>query len=316
MESKRESRQSFESLENCRDCKVPRILGILILVLLALAGPAAAAELVEYLASIAGSPKEAFSFPTSLFLDPARGWLYVADAGANCLFSFDEQLKYLARFDNEGKLRTPTSVVKDQEGRFYVVEKSKGGVTHFDLKNKSVRPLDLKGVDFPGLLALGGKGEVYLSDGSNGKVFLLNGNGGPIQKFAAMEGASSFTDIWPGPQGEIYAVDVLARRVYRLGGQGDGHTPLSFGQEGSGRGEFLFPVSLTGTGHQLLVADSHRHKVLAFDLSGRFLFEFGREGMSEGMLKYPICVRVDGQGRVFVLNKGTRRVEVFKLPYR
>lgn len=316
MESKRESRQSFESLKNCRDHKVIRILGVFILALMALAGRAVAAEPVEYLASIAGTPKEAFSFPTSLFIDPARGWLYVADAGANCLFSFDDQLKSLARFDNEGKLRSPTSLVKDLDGRFYVVEKSKGGVTCFDLKNKSARSLDLKGMDFPGLLALGGKGEVYLSDGSNGKVFLLDGTGGPIQKFTAKDTASSFTDIWPGPQGEIYAVDALARRVYRIGGQRDGHNPLSFGQEGNGRGEFLFPVSLTGTGQKLLVADSHRHKVLAFDLSGRFLFEFGREGMSEGMLKYPICVRVDGQGRIFVLNKGTRRVEVFKLPYR
>ncbi|MBI2877141.1 MAG: NHL repeat-containing protein [Candidatus Tectomicrobia bacterium] len=291
-----------------------RIVGLFVLSLWVLAGRVGAGEPVEYLASIAGGPKEAFSFPTALFLDPAKGWLYVADAGANCLFSFDEQLKYLARFDHEGKLRTPTSLVKDPEGRFYVVEKSKGEVTYFDLKSKSARSLLLKGVEFPGPLALGSKGEVYLSDRSNGKIFSVNGNGEAVPRLAAMDGASSFTDLWPGPEGEIYAVDALARKVYRLGGQGDGRTPLSFGQEGGGRGEFLFPVSLTGMGRQLLVADSHRHKILAFDLSGRFLFEFGREGMGEGMLKYPICVRADGQGRIFVLNKGTRRIEVFKLP--
>jgi len=269
-----------------------------------------AEQKVEPLASISGADSP-LKMPVSIFLDRVKKRIYIADAEDNSLLLFSDELRYLAKFTNNNQLLAPTSLIKDLNGKFYVVEGTRGRVMFFDIKAKLSKPILLKGLEFPGYLALGPGGKVYLADRVTGRIFIMTDEASLNDEIQISLKGMTMTDLWIGEGGKIYIADPIARKVHIFNQKGGYFN--SFGKKGKEEGEFLFPVSVcTGYG-KIFVADSHRHKILIFDSAGRFLHEFGREGFEEGMLNYPIKVRVDWQRRIFVINRGTRKVEVFRL---
>jgi DNA-binding beta-propeller fold protein YncE len=275
--------------------------------------PASALE-VKSVASIKGHPKEFFSYPKALFLEPDKGRIYVADAGANRLLSFTPELTYLSKFDHNGQLKMPLSLLKDAKGRFYILEGDKGKIILFDVKAKTSRSIPLPGIDNPSAITLSNKGEVFVADLTKGKILSFDGEGSNTReiKLPSELNPLTLTDLFSGGDGNIYAVDPLRRKVFVINSS-DGNILSAFGNQGNKSGEMLFPVSVCYIRGMILVADSHRHRIIIFNKEGKFLYEFGRKGFDEGFLNYPIFVRANDKGQIFVVNKVTRRVEVFQI---
>ncbi|XP_035677104.1 tripartite motif-containing protein 3-like [Branchiostoma floridae] len=81
-----------------------------------------------------------------------------------------------------------------------------------------------------------------------------------------------------------------------------------------GKGQLRSPyfVSVDESRDVLFVTDNSAHKVFAFNLGGKLLFDFGKQGDNDGEMKNPHCVRVDPAGNVIVGNAGDGRVQVFR----
>jgi hypothetical protein len=62
----------------------------------------------------------------------------------------------------------------------------------------------------------------------------------------------------------------------------------------------------------VVVVDALRHEIKFFDAQGRFLGRFGGLGTRAGQIAYPSDVAIDGQDRVYVVEKGNSRVQVFE----
>ncbi|KAI8495547.1 hypothetical protein Bbelb_265190 [Branchiostoma belcheri] len=72
--------------------------------------------------------------------------------------------------------------------------------------------------------------------------------------------------------------------------------------------QFLFA---THHGGRTLVTDYKYSNVQVFNHSGRWLYEFGRSGRSEGELKLPRGICTDSSGRFIVANGGNGRIDMF-----
>jgi sugar lactone lactonase YvrE len=70
------------------------------------------------------------------------------------------------------------------------------------------------------------------------------------------------------------------------------------------------PSGLTIINDRLFVADSHRHCIVTFDLSGTFLSEFGTRGIKPGQFNFPTHLCSDPQGNLFVTDSMNSRVQV------
>jgi sugar lactone lactonase YvrE len=109
------------------------------------------------------------------------------------------------------------------------------------------------------------------------------------------------------PDGTLFVVDKTGR-VQHL--TRDGETLGSFRMPETNAGK---PTSLTlGPDGLLYVADTHYHRVLAFDDAGKIVRQFGRFGEDDGCFIYPTDVAFAPDGRIFVSEYGGNdRISVF-----
>jgi DNA-binding beta-propeller fold protein YncE len=70
------------------------------------------------------------------------------------------------------------------------------------------------------------------------------------------------------------------------------------------------PLGLALQDGRLYVTDSGNHRVVAFNISGDFISEFGGSGAAPGELKSPHGIAADA-GAVYVADRGNNRVQVF-----
>ena len=80
----------------------------------------------------------------------------------------------------------------------------------------------------------------------------------------------------------------------------------------TGYGNFKSPSAIAIQGHVLYVAEDKCHQVQKLTTSGDFIAKFGSHGSGDGQLNQPrgLCVHKDG--RIFVSDRGNKRVSVFK----
>ncbi len=62
---------------------------------------------------------------------------------------------------------------------------------------------------------------------------------------------------------------------------------------------------------RIYVLDGVNNRVVVYNPSGRFLFEFGRGGRDEGELYLPLGMAMDSKGRLYIADSGNSRVQVF-----
>jgi sugar lactone lactonase YvrE len=124
----------------------------------------------------------------------------------------------------------------------------------------------------------------------------------------------------------VYVAESGNSRVQKF--SSDGEWLATFGGNGRGLGEFLSAmVVIVDTQDRVYVSDWGNHRVQVFDAEGEYQATLGypedsaaqelnpggagtgRRG--DGQLFNPTGVGIDGQGNVFVVDRGNHRVQVF-----
>jgi len=83
----------------------------------------------------------------------------------------------------------------------------------------------------------------------------------------------------------IFVIDTFNDRVqiFDLNGNFD----LKFGSNGTGDGQFNFPIGIFVNETNIFVADVNNNRVQIFDLSGNFVSKFGSNGTGDGQFNSP-----------------------------
>ena len=71
------------------------------------------------------------------------------------------------------------------------------------------------------------------------------------------------------------------------------------------------PSGLTISGEKLFIVDAQRHQVVVCDLRGGFISRFGRRGSGPGEFNFPTHIAADARGRLYVTDSMNCRIEVF-----
>jgi DNA-binding beta-propeller fold protein YncE len=248
-----------------------------------------------------GSDDGKFQLPGAIILDRDEN-LFVSDEGLDRITVLDKDGNFLEKWGEHGeavgKLNRPSGIAFDLEGNLYVA----------DTMNHRIQK--------------------FTRDGS----FLLAWG-----EFGSTPGQLNLPwGITVDELGDVYVADWRNDRVQKF--SGDGELRLVIGRTGAGDGEFNRPsgVAVDSDG-DIYVADAGNNRVHLFNAEGRYVDKFigdatlsksGRQYMltnarpnrlremaslePQKRLRDPRSVRVDAQGRMYVADYGSYRVQIYQ----
>jgi streptogramin lyase len=167
---------------------------------------------------------------------------------------------------------------------------------------------------YPGGIAAGAAGEIYVADEYNSRIQKFDSNGNFILKWGSLgSGNGQFNrqfDVTTDRQGFVYVVDRMNHRVQKF--DSNGNFIFKFGGYGSGNGQFSQPlgVKIDSTGN-IFVADSFNQRVQKFDSNGNFLLKWGSYGAVDGKFNLPSSLAIDEAGNVLVVDHYNHRIQKF-----
>lgn len=200
----------------------------------------------------------------------ADGVVYVADPGANCVHRFDQKAGRHDLIVGEGGQALPSPVG----------------------------------------LALGGAGEVYVTDSDRAQVLVIRPGASMATPLALPDMAQPTGIAFDKSTGNLYVVDTSAHRVNVF--KPDGTLAFGFGARGDAAGEFNYPTLIwLDPAGRLYVTDSLNFRIQMFDRDGKYLSGFGQVGDGLGDNVRPKSVATDSHGHIYIVDALHHALQVF-----
>ena len=120
--------------------------------------------------------------------------------------------------------------------------------------------------------------------------------------------------VWFNEKDELYVCDVEDHTVRKFDTEGRTLQTLGTAGQAGGPGEpFNQPTwAVEAPWGEIYVSDGYgQFRVHRFTADGRLLHSWGEEGTGPGQFGLPHCLRVDSRGRVLVLDRSNRRLQIF-----
>jgi len=307
--------------------------------LIVLSGPFSVATAQESAVNITGvvrivegpSLLDSFRRPRSLFLNPARDLIFVADSANHRVVIFDGDwrsrgtISYSFSVDRP-QPGEPWAVAQDERGRLFVVD---GLSTEIEVLSPRgthitrIQPqLEVSGLEAkrPQDIAIGPSGRIYILYGGadGGGIVVLDAKGAMLGTLG-LDGKGENALIGPmalaiGPDEAWVAVaDPMGeRQVHLLSLETD--EARSFGKGGRQNGMLSIAIDVAwGPGNTLWVTDTSRNTIEVFDESGAYRGRIGGFGYGPGQFRYPAGCAFLAPDRLVVLERAGARIQVLEI---
>ncbi|MFO0428416.1 MAG: hypothetical protein ACK526_17745 [Planctomyces sp.] len=118
--------------------------------------------------------------------------------------------------------------------------------------------------------------------------------------------------IWKMLDGRIAVADTHYHRVILFNATEDGTVSEVFGREGTGDGEFVFPVAVTQdpSGYLYVGEYGDKQRIQKFTSDGEYVTQFGKHGTAEGEFQRPSAV-VWRDGKIYAVDAFNNRIQIF-----
>ncbi len=248
-------------------------------------------------------------------------------------------------FKVEGDFVWPSSIAVDSKDNLWVSDEGNNKFSTLSLDGKVLGQWGKAGkgdgeLDRPSGFCFDRDGNLYVADTLNHRVQKLTPDGRFIAKWGVQgTGPGQFNMPWGiavDSDGNVFVSDWRNDRIQKFTAAGEFVT--QFGRSGQADGEFNRPAGITvDQDGDVYVADWGNHRVQLFDNAGRFVEKFigdatlsrqAREYMVSNLMamriremtslepqkrfRWPTSVRTDSQGRMYVADYGSHRVQVYR----
>jgi tripartite motif-containing protein 71 len=162
-------------------------------------------------------------------------------------------------------------------------------------------------------VAIDGSGNAWVADTEHSRVQKFNSSGEFVSQFG-VAGGSQPNAIDLDSEGNVWVVAGSKVWEYKQSGE----LILSFGESGSGNGQFrgVVGIAIDPSGNVWTVETGSvifggSPRVQKFNSKGEYLSQFGKEGTGNGEFKEPGAIAADSEGNILVADTGNNRVQEF-----
>lgn len=248
--------------------------------------------------------------PKSVFVDREHGEIYVTDPARGETLVFDAEGAPVFSFGGRPAEFAPLDVAV-KGGRIYLTFENKPYIGVFSLRGEPVKTISPKEGKFvPGRMDMDEEGNIYVINTAEDKCLVLDKDDNFIGSIG--EGLKSLAGVAAGG-GRVYLITPFFKgrviHVYTAKGE---HL-MSFQAIEDRGGTLGLPVSgkADKDGNFWLV-DALRG-VIIFNKEGKEISRFGgAAGAEREMLNFPFDIDFDGEGMVYIVEEGAKRISVFK----
>jgi len=232
---------------------------------------------------------------------------------------FKEQgasLKTLFLGKGENTLVSPVAVAVGGDGRIAVADTgSKRVHLYLPKEERYVKVIRFESGEIvsPVSVAFDDELRLYVSDSFHGKIAVFDPRGEYLFSIVRTRNGALKRPTglaYDREKKALFAVDTASHRIHAFTAKGE--PLLSFGERGSGNGQFNFPTHIfRGSGGRLYVTDAMNFRVQIFDSSGGFIAAIGRHGDGSGDFSMPKGVASDSGGAIYVVDTLFDNVQLF-----
>lgn len=153
--------------------------------------------------------------------------------------------------------------------------------------------------------------KVYVANGQGGEIVVFDPEGDFLFKFSVKTKPKDKTSSYPvgvavDRDGRIYVTEMNRGKLMVFGP--DGHFIDNFPKDNK---KLSRPLAVTYADQKLYVSDVGDQTIKVFNLDGKLLLKFGREGGRAGELSFPSGIAVGEDGTIYVADSNNRRVQIF-----
>ena len=264
-----------------------------------------------------GSGDGQFTWPVAMALD-SRDRLYVTDEHNHRVTVFDSSGNYLTRWgvfgSGDGEINGPAGIAIDVEDSVYVVDQHNNRVQKFTSDGRYVMQWGEEGggdgqFNLPWGVTIDSHGDVYVADWRNDRIQKFTPDGEFLAKFGASGDGdgqlSRPSSVAVDPEGYVYVADWGNERVQ------------VFGPDGGFRLKLRGQATLSKWAQEFLDANPDEKKEreasnLLPDLPPRFGTPHHISSQTEPYFWGAVSVKLDGQGRLYVLESIRHRFQVYQ----
>ena len=233
----------------------------------------------------------------------------------------------IQRFDSSGNALTSwastgaVGVAFDGSGNAWVIAST--AITEYDNLGGFLATYGASGTGNGQLsnaddIAVAPSGKVYVADTNNGRIQRFSSGGAYETQWGGFPGVGvpDFpTGLAVDGSNDVYMTKKSTNQIQKF--DVSGNLLQEFGGSGNGNGQLNDPaaIAIDGSGN-IYVLDTGNTRIQKFDASGSYLTQWGSYGdcsisCSDGQVKAPTGIAVDGTGHVFVADTGNNRIEEF-----
>ncbi|HEY3548299.1 MAG TPA: SBBP repeat-containing protein [Propionicimonas sp.] len=211
--------------------------------------------------------------PTYVAIDPLTSEVYVTDRPTGDIYVYDAAGTYQRTFAPAVPVSgwQPLAIAFDKAGQMYVSNLT-GETPAIEVYGRDGALTATFGatenMSFPNGIAVDDNGYVYVTDGNNGRLLIFK-DGTVVGRVGRGAGSGNLglpRGVSLDSQGRVFVVDTSGQAgfVYKQLQPGQDHPDFvgSFGVQGVGNGEFLYPTGLAIDGRgRLFVADTSNDRI-------------------------------------------------------
>lgn len=252
--------------------------------------------------------KDGFRNPKGIFVDNESGEIYVTDNIRNEIMIFDLEGTPVHRFTRVQGVTAPIEIALSGD-RIYVTSEGRPYIEVLNFLGEQVDRIAPRWTAFyPGRFVIDDDGTIYAVNTASGECMVFDSEGeytGTIGK-----GFSSLAAVAVGSD-KVYLLTPTEFHVIQVYSK-DGSFITAFEGIDSRGGTLGLPTNAKVDDEgRLWVVDSLRG-IIVFSPDYVEIHRFGLFGPSEERLTFPLDIDFDMEDRVYILDKGAKRVSVFR----